>query len=317
MTSPDNLSSMGAVTNLTPTVGPTVGPNVGSAVDADLDRAVQAADAAAQAAHVSVRELTELADLERVVALYARIWGRDTNPPMTLELLRAFTKAGNYVGGAFDGPDGDELVGACVGFFHAPAEDALHSHIAGVAPETAGRSVGFALKLHQRAWALLRGISEIAWTFDPLVSRNAYFNLVKLAAEPVEYLPNFYGAMVDSINGLDDSDRLLVRWRLRDPAVVAACSGGGTSAVISDELAAGAAVALGVSDTGTPVRGRLDAATSLVAVPRDIAALRRRDPALAMRWRTEVREALSALVADGARVTGFDREGWSVVRRDR
>lgn len=304
MTTPENLSSMGAVTNLT-----SLGP-----VDTDLDRAVQAADAAAQVAGVAVRELTELADLERVVALYARIWGRDTNPPMTLELLRAFTKAGNYVGGAFEGT---ELVGACVGFFHAPAEDALHSHIAGVAPQTAGRSVGFALKLHQRAWALLRGISEIAWTFDPLVSRNAYFNLVKLAAEPVEYLPNFYGAMADSINGLDDSDRLLVRWRLRDPAVVAACSGGGVSAVISEELAAGAAVALGVSDTGLPVPGRLDATTSLVAVPRDIAALRLRDPALAQQWRSAVREALSALVADGARVTGFDRDGWYVVRRTR
>ena len=308
MTSPENVSSMGAVTNLT-CRGPAVGP-----VDTDLDRAVQAADAAAQAARVSVRELTELADLEQVVVLYARIWGRDTNPPMTLELLRAFSKAGNYVGGAFDGP---ALVGACVGFFHAPAEDALHSHIAGVAPETSGRSVGFALKLHQRAWALLRGISEIAWTFDPLVSRNAYFNLVKLAAEPVEYLPNFYGAMSDGINGRDASDRLLVRWRLRDPAVVAACAGGGRSAVVADELAAGAGIALGVSETGTPVPGRVDGRTSLVAVPHDIAALRLGDPELALRWRAAVREALSVLVADGARVTGFDRQGWYVVRRPR
>lgn len=314
MTRPDKPTSMGTVSNLT-SLGPPVAaaePRVDSHVDADLDRAVQAADAAAQGAHVAVRELTELADLERVVALYARIWGRDANPPMTLELLRAFTKAGNYVGGAFDGP---VLVGACVGFFHAPAEDALHSHIAGVAPETAGRSVGFALKLHQRAWALLRGISEIAWTFDPLVSRNAYFNLVKLAAEPVEYLPNFYGAMADSINGLDDSDRLLVRWRLRDPAVVAACAGAGVSAVAADEISAGAAVALGMSENGTPVPGRLDARTSLVAVPADIAALRVRDPELAQRWRSAVREALTALVGDGARVTGFDREGWYVVRR--
>ena len=140
-----------------------------------------AADAAALAAGVSVREVTDLAELADVVALYATIWGRSENPPVTLELLRAFTKAGNYVGGAFEG---DRLVGACVGFFHAPAEDALHSHIAGVAPGLNGRHVGFALKLHQRAWAMLRGVSEIAWTFDPLVSRNAYFNVVKLAASP-------------------------------------------------------------------------------------------------------------------------------------
>lgn len=300
MTSSENLSSMGTVTNLTTSRAP------------DLDGAVQDADAAAKAAGVTVREVTEISELVEVVRLYATIWGRDDNPPMTLELLRAFTKAGNYVGGAFDGAT---LVGACVGFFHAPAEDALHSHIAGVASGATGRNVGFALKLHQRAWALLRGVSEVVWTFDPLVSRNAYFNLVKLGAQPVEYLPDFYGAMRDAINGADESDRLLVSWRLRDPAVVAACSGLSTSAVAADELAAGAVVALGVSEAGEPVPGRLDGETSLVAVPPDIEALRVADPAAAQRWRLAVREALIALVAQGADITGFDRSGWYVVRR--
>lgn len=300
MTSPENLSSMRPVTKLT-------------SVDADLDQAVQAADAAALAAGVSVRELTDLADLTEVVRLYATIWGRAENPPMSLELLRAFTKAGNYVGGAFDG---DRLVGACVGFFHAPTEDALHSHIAGVAPDLAGRHVGFALKLHQRAWAMLRGVGEIAWTFDPLVSRNAYFNLVKLAARPVEYLPNFYGAMLDTINGDDDSDRLLVRWRLRDPEVVAACAGRPRGSRYDEEAAAGAVVALGTGADGGPEPGPLDGRVLLVAVPENIAALRAADPDLARRWRAAVRDALTALVADGARVTGYDRAGWYIVRRD-
>ena len=300
MTSPENLSSMRAVTQL-------------SSVDADLDQAVQAADAAALAAGVSVRELTDLADLTEVVRLYASIWGRAENPPMSLELLRAFTKAGNYVGGAFDG---DRLVGACVGFFHAPTEDALHSHIAGVAPDLAGRHVGFALKLHQRAWAMLRGVGEIAWTFDPLVSRNAYFNLVKLAARPVEYLPNFYGAMLDTINGDDDSDRLLVSWRLRDPAVVAACAGHAAASRFDDEVADGAVVAVGIGADGGPEAGRLDGSVLLVAVPEDIASLRAADPDLARRWRSAVRDALTTLVADGGRISGFDRAGWYVVRRE-
>lgn len=301
MTSPENLSSMRPVTKLT-------------SVDTDLDQAVQAADAAALAAGVSVRELTDLADLTEVVRLYATIWGRAENPPMSLELLRAFTKAGNYVGGAFDG---DRLVGACVGFFHAPTEDALHSHIAGVAPDLAGRHVGFALKLHQRAWAMLRGVGEIAWTFDPLVSRNAYFNLVKLAARPVEYLPNFYGAMLDTINGEDDSDRLLVRWPLRDPAVIAACGGRPIRSRYDEEVAGGAVVALGIGADGGPEPGRLDGPVLLVAVPENVGALRAADPELARRWRAAVRDALTALVADGARVTGFDRAGWYVIRRQK
>jgi predicted GNAT superfamily acetyltransferase len=284
----------------------------GVGVDNHLDAAVQAADAAALSARVSVRELSRLEELADVVELYSSIWGRSDNPPMTIELLRAFTKAGNYVAGAFVG---DRLVGACVGFFHAPAEDALHSHIAGVAGDITGRHVGYALKLHQRAWTLLRGVSEVAWTFDPLVSRNAYFNVVKLGGEPVEYLPDFYGPMGDTINGGGDSDRLLLRWRLRDPQVVAACSGVSHPASVEVERELGAVVALG-RDAHGPVPGRLDGRVSLVAVPNDIEELRITEPALAQEWRVAVRESLGTLVADGARITGFDKEGWYVVRRD-
>jgi predicted GNAT superfamily acetyltransferase len=230
---------------------------------------------------------------------------------MTLELLRAFGKAGNYVGGAFDG---DRLVGACVGFFHAPADDALHSHIAGVVPDTAGRHVGFALKLHQRAWALARGVADIVWTFDPLVSRNAYFNLTKLGALAVEYLPNFYGPMADALNGGDDSDRLLVRWRLRDPAVVRACEG---EPARCPTAGAPAVVALGLADDGSPAVGDLTGAVSLVSVPADIAALRVSDAALAQEWRVAVRDALTALVAGGGEIVGFDRAGFYIVRRNR
>jgi predicted GNAT superfamily acetyltransferase len=280
------------------------------AVDPVLEHAVQAADAAAHAAGVSVRELIGIDELNRAVGLLAAIWGRAENPPMTVELLRAFTKAGNYVAGAFDA---DRLVGACVGFFHAPASDALHSHIAGVSAAATGRNIGFALKLHQRAWALLRGVSEIAWTFDPLVARNAYFNLTKLAARPVEYLPNFYGPMADAINGDEDTDRLLVRWRLRDPAVALAASG--VVAVAGDEIRMGAEPALSIAEDGSPVPGPLDGATSLVAVPGDIEHLRVTDPVLARRWRVAIREVLTGLVRGGGRIDAFDRAGWYVVRR--
>ncbi|WIX98547.1 GNAT family N-acetyltransferase [Amycolatopsis mongoliensis] len=279
--------------------------------DSVLDGAGSAAEAAARASGVVVRELAGIAELTEAVVLFATIWGRSANPPVTIELLRAFTKAGNYVAGAFDT---GRLVGACVGFFHAPAGGALHSHIAGVSPTAAGRKVGFALKLHQRAWALSRGVSEIAWTFDPLVARNAYFNLVKLAARPVEYLPDFYGPMSDAINGDAASDRLLVRWRLRDSAVVLAGLGGGVGAVAEDEIAAGATVALGIAEDGGPVPGRLDGAVSLVAVPSDIETLRTTAPDLARRWRIAVRDALTGLAAGGGRIDGFDRAGWYVVR---
>jgi predicted GNAT superfamily acetyltransferase len=279
-------------------------PSIAAATEAAID--------AATAAGVRVRELRELAELDEVYRLYDSIWRPDpSNPPVTTELLRALTKAGNYVGGAYDG---DELIGACVGFFSAPAEVSMHSHVAGVSGAARGRNVGFALKLHQRAWALRRGVSTISWTFDPLIRRNAYFNVAKLAARPTEYLTNFYGDMRDGINSGDDTDRLLVRWELDAPAVGAAAAR--RSAITDARLMPGATVALACGTDGRPaVADPAGDGVLLVAVPPDAEGMRRTDPGAAKAWRAALREVLGGLLTDGARVTGFDRAGWYVVEQ--
>ncbi|MBL7252905.1 GNAT family N-acetyltransferase [Paractinoplanes lichenicola] len=267
----------------------------------DLLSPATAADAAARAAGVEVRVLTELAELHDVCRLFDTIWQSDpADPPVTRDLLRAMTKAGNYVAGAFDATG---MVGACIAFFGPPGRREMHSHIAGVSRAAHGRSIGYALKLHQRAWALDLGVHTISWTYDPLVSRNAYFNMAKLGGLPVQYLPHFYGAMSDGINGADDTDRLLLRWDLTVP---------GRPQPLS---LAGAAVALDRTPGGEPVIGPADGRTLLVAVPTDIESLRRTDPACARRWRIAVRDVLGSLIDGGARVTGFDRAGWYVVER--
>lgn len=277
----------------------------------DQERAHLAADTSAAKAGVVVRDVTELAELEAVYRLYDGIWRPNPeDPPVTTTLLRALSKAGNYVAGAFDGP---VLVGACVGFFGSPAAQVLHSHVAGVSAAVLGRQVGFALKLHQRAWAMAHGVATVEWTYDPLVARNAHFNITKLGARPVEYLPNFYGGIDDDINGGDDSDRLLLRWELAADAVAEACAGTSRPGDADAERARGAVVALGRSAHGTPVKGSPVGETLLVAVPPDVEALRSADPGLAKEWRVAVREVLGAALASGAQVTGFDREGWYVV----
>jgi len=274
--------------------------------------AVAAAEAVARTGGLQVRVLDALPDLDAVQRLYDEIWRPGgTNSPVTTELLRALGKAGSYVGGAFDH---GELVGACIGFFGAPASGSLHSHIAGVSPRVQGRSVGFALKAHQRAWALLQGIREISWTFDPLIARNAYFNLAKLAADPADYLPNFYGRMNDGINGADDTDRLLVSWRLDAEAVSAACAG--RHRAVPAAVLRAASPALAVAPSGAPLLApRVTTRTVLVGVPPDIEGMRVSDPALASAWRAALRDVLGGLLAEGARVRGFDRAGWYVVDR--
>ncbi len=272
-----------------------------------------AADAAARSAGVRIRPLTGLAEFEAVCQLYDRIWRPDpANPPVTAELLRALSKAGNYVAGAYDGTG---LVGATAGFFGAPADRELHSHITGVSAAALGRSVGFALKLHQRAWALRRGVTTITWTYDPLVRRNAHFNLGKLAAVPAEYLPDFYGGMHDGINAGDESDRLLVRWELTAPHVERACAGRPRRCDADAYRAAGAVAALDRSASGDPVPGPAGGEIVLVAVPEDVEALRATAPESARRWRVAVRGVLGPLLSEGARAEGFDRAGWYVVRR--
>ncbi|WP_410660346.1 GNAT family N-acetyltransferase [Amycolatopsis sp. lyj-112] len=278
------------------------------------DEAVAAARASAVASGVEVRELIEIDDLAAVVGLFESIWQSAPGArPVSTELLRAMSTAGNYVAGAFEH---GELLGACFGFFGNPGKASLHSHIAGVARAGAGRGIGHALKLHQRGWALLQDVSVITWTFDPLVCRNAYFNLGKLGALPIGYLPDFYGPMEDSINGSGDTDRLMVGWDLTSPAVRAASFG---EPVLTDAGALreqGVAAALSVAADGGPIVGPADTPTVLVAVPPDIERLRRTDPGRGNAWRVALREVLGGLMADNARVTGFDRAGWYVICKE-
>ncbi|MGH4001804.1 MAG: GNAT family N-acetyltransferase [Pseudonocardiaceae bacterium] len=258
---------------------------------------------------VPVRSLDGTEELEAVCVLFEQIWGlKPGRGLLNIELLRAMVKAGSYVSGAF--VDGD-LVGASAGFFAAPHERALHSHITGVASQARGRQVGFALKLHQREWALDRGIEEIFWTFDPLVRRNAWFNVAKLGARPVEYLPNFYGAMDDGLNGSDDTDRALVSWRLRDPDVMRVMSGAAANVYAPGDVDA----VLDVLPDGGPIARTSPAARVRVTVPPDIEALRISEPATATRWRHAVRDVLGGLLAEGATVCGFDHSGGYLLDR--
>ncbi|MEV7552089.1 GNAT family N-acetyltransferase [Amycolatopsis sp. NPDC089917] len=286
--------------------------NTESLVPAEVrDEAVATARAAAVASGVEIRELTEIADLAAVVGLFESIWqSAPGTRPVSTELLRAMSTAGNYVAGAFEH---GELLGACFGFFGNPGKGSLHSHIAGVAHAGAGRGIGHALKLHQRGWALLQDVSVITWTFDPLVRRNAYFNLGKLGARPIGYLPDFYGPMEDAINGTGDTDRLMVGWDLASPDVRSAAFG---EPVLIDAETLDAAKALSVDSDGGPCIGSTDAPTVLVAVPSDIERLRRTDPGRGNAWRVALREVLGGLMADSARVAGFDRAGWYVISKE-
>ena len=128
---------------------------------------------------VEVRPLSSLEDARAASALFDRIW--DERRVMGAPQLRAMAAHGGQVLGAFAG---DEMVGALVGLVGLTEDGrpTLHSHITGVAPDRQHRGVGFLLKRAQRDWCLGRGIDVVTWTMDPLVARNARFNLHRLGA---------------------------------------------------------------------------------------------------------------------------------------
>ncbi len=227
---------------------------------------------------LEIRTLDAASEMANIVTVFQQVWGSVT-PIVGVELLRAISHAGGYVAGAFESGN---IVGASFGFLaRHQGDDALHSHVTGILPGVQHGGVGRAMKNHQRAWAAERSIPWITWTFDPLVRRNAWFNIEVLDAHVSEYIVDFYGAMTDSINARDESDRLVVAWP-------------------TDESVT----------RPTPPAG---AVVTEVATPDDIVVLRRTDPTAADEWRHQVRKQLAPLLAAGGLVTGFTREGAYVV----
>jgi predicted GNAT superfamily acetyltransferase len=174
---------------------------------------------AAEAAGVSVR-MAEPRDLASIIGLFERTWGVGRSPDRAM--LLALDYAGNTV---LLATERGKPVGATLGFIGWTGGLHLHSHMAAVVPWHRSGGVGFALKLFQRALCLEHGIIEMRWTFDPLIRRNAHFNLVKLGAEVTAFLPDFYGRLDDIVSGGDRSDRFEVRWRLDSERVHRALSG--------------------------------------------------------------------------------------------
>ena len=163
------------------------------------------------------------------------------------------------------------------------------------------------MKLHQRSFALNHGVSRITWTFDPLIARNAHFNVRRLAARPVRYLVNHYGTMSDALNGEDESDRFETPWELTSPQVEVACDLGTLSDV---PVEWNTSPALLIDDGGRPHRAPgADGGAPFVsvAIPKDIEQLRASDPSAALAWRLASREAFVELFASGAQVIDFDR----------
>ena len=235
------------------------------------------------------------------------------------ETLLTVQKNGGVVLAAYDAATLlEHPVGFVFGFLGRAAEGFKHcSHMLGVLESYRDKGIGYRLKRAQREAVLAQNLTLVTWTFDPLESRNAAFNLRKLGATCRLYLPNLYGNMGGINQGLP-SDRFQVDWWI-------------SSAHVRERLVGGP---LPKETNGVRVdaqRGEsfirppdsvpsLEPPRLLIEVPTNIQAVKRADKALASAWRDYTRELFTQAFAQGYTATDFlfeEGRGYYVLERDR
>lgn len=241
-----------------------------------------AARRAADRADVRIVEALSPAEALGVEQVFSATWGAGRGADAST--LQAIAHAGNPV---LLARRDDVVLGALFSFLGWNDGLHAHSHMTAVDPRLRSSGVGFALKLAQRALCLENGIREVRWTYDPLIRRNARFNLWKLGARVAAFRPDFYGVLDDAINGSDRSDRFEVSWPLDAPEV---------EGLLDDDRAA-------------VQRPRADGRADDLELPADFEALRSEDPAAA----AELRERSRGLFAEalgGAGTVTFTGTGY-------
>lgn len=253
---------------------------------------------------VTIRPLRSREDREAAVRLQRDVWGRDFADVVPPTVLQVCQRVGGVASGAFT-PDG-RLVGFVFGISGVRGGAPAHwSDMLAVRPEARRRGLGRRLKLHQRRHLLAAGVERVYWSFDPLVSRNARFNLVALGAEPVEYVPDMYGDTASVLHRGLDTDRLVVEWRLRDPEVERILAGDRPEAPPEAREAPVATVAPAGAEPAPPPR----APWVRVELPADVEHLKAADPEAARRWQRHLRRAFTASFDDTrARVAGLHHD---------
>ncbi|MBV9880833.1 MAG: hypothetical protein JO180_10085 [Gemmatirosa sp.] len=242
---------------------------------------------------ITVRRVATLAEYQECVAIQEETWGigfRELVPPA---ILMAAQKLGGVCAAAF-ARDG-RMLGFVFGLTGVTDGALTHwSDLLAVRAEARGAHLGERLKRYQRELVLEVGAHTMFWTFDPLVARNAYLNLVRLGARAVRYVPNMYGDNTGSpLHGALATDRFVAEWDL-DASVDHAPSGRDAGPVVNS-----------TTPNGRPTLDGLPEAPRVrIAVPRDLESLAADDRAA---WRAVTREAFLAYLERGYAVVGFDR----------
>ena len=259
---------------------------------------------AAAPARVVVRAIYERAEVRAVEELHKEVWGSPDIEVVPLTQMVAAAEAGGVLLGAFEGEDLIGFVYGFVGLEHGRMTH--HSHMLAVKPEYRNFNVGYKLKCAQREFVLAQGISEVTWTFDPLQSLNAHFNLNRLGAVSGRYLVDFYGTEAASFLHRTGTDRLWITWPLASRRVRERLDGNTLELKFEDAIRL-----VECGEGGEPVRREpdhnLSGEPAYIEIPADINTLVRQSPGIAAKWRDATRAAFIAAFAAGYVAVDFAR----------
>ncbi len=227
---------------------------------------------------VVIRSCRGIPEFEECVHLERAVWKSSDIDVVPIPLFVVASETGGQVLGAFHGK---ELVGftlAIAGW--RDRQPFLHSHMTAVKDGYRDHGIGRRLKLFQRTDALARGISLVEWTFDPLVTKNAYFNFMRLGAIARRYLPNVYGITTSPLHGSLPTDRLVAEWHLRSRRVLQILA-------------------------GKPATVSRPEKSGRITIPSNIDELKTRHPSGAREVQAEVREQFLKLLGVGYAITAI------------
>lgn len=252
---------------------------------------------------VVLRPLDSLDDYRACVRLQREIWG-EAFGIVPVAILQVSAHVGGLSVGAFDA--NGQLIGFVFGLTGVDGGRAVHwSHMLGVRPAMRNTGVGRLLKEYQRQELLRRHIPAMQWSFDPLVAKNAHFNLNTLGAQVVRFVPDMYGDTESTLHHGLATDRLVVAWNTARPSL------GGTLTLDAADLRT--PVLTMVPQPGDPLLG-LDGSLATrvrVEIPTDFARLLVDAPAEGRAWHEAAGAHLQRLLALRYAVTGFRRDAAS------
>ena len=267
----------------------------------------------------TIKIIENMSEMHQAVELQRRVWQESDTDIIPAHLMNSAVHSGGLLIGAFVDQELVGFVFGFPGFYSTPDGPRLkhYSSILGIRPEWQGQGIGFALKRAQ--WQMVRhqGIDRITWTFDPLLSRNAWLNITRLGAVCDTYLRDFYGKMNDVLNQGLPSDRFNVDWWVNSHRVNRRLSRRRRNHLDLVHFLSGGAPIFNPAEMDikglphpvekTELNVGKDLPILLVEIPADFAALKEADIKLAMEWRLHSRSIFEDLFKAGYLVTDFVR----------